>query len=475
MGAHAVRVCHRGVFARGGSQCALRERHRARACLLEGLLHARERPQWGVVAESRPPRRTVLVAAVGGVLHHPRRACRVCRLDELRRERRKRVVFGEIAPPPRRNWLYALRLGPAAQLWRVCDGEGRAGRRGEDRVKLALAHPPQHLLRHLGASEVVVPAADAHVYRGHLRASALELRCKRGPRRSVARERDEDVRPRRLAAARAAAVCAAAAGLRVQRLAAVGVVLQLHVVAVAIAAVPWSGGRVTATMMRRAARGPARTVATVSATDAARAAAPVRSLVRHLGRRAHCRVAGARSWTVVGGAATFPRARVALRPCGFRWRAPPSRARGGVSIHRAPVGRRAAGAGSCVEGPVFPGGDSRLPRRAGGRLAGGGVTAGVSLPARGVASCARGAARGSGRSRGCVAAGGVGGTVVGRRAAGPLLDRSPTQTGGRGGGDPGRRAVVARLPSLSWWLAVACACGWRLGGWWWPRRLLAAP
>eukprot|EP00965_Chrysotila_dentata_P258133 6213113-Pleurochrysis_carterae.AAC.4 len=42
------RVRHRGVLARRGSQRALRERHKARPRLLEGLPHAREQPQWGV-------------------------------------------------------------------------------------------------------------------------------------------------------------------------------------------------------------------------------------------------------------------------------------------------------------------------------------------------------------------------------------------------------------------------------------------
>eukprot|EP00965_Chrysotila_dentata_P032579 1085171-Pleurochrysis_carterae.AAC.1 len=48
------------------------------------------------------------------------------------------------------------------------------------------------------------------------------------------------------------------------------------------------------------------------------------------------------------------------------------------------------------------------------------------------------------RPAGCVAVGGVRGTVVGRRAADTLLDRSPTRTGGRGGGDPGRHTASVK-------------------------------
>eukprot|EP00965_Chrysotila_dentata_P182040 6010833-Pleurochrysis_carterae.AAC.1 len=90
MGVRTRRVRHRGVLARGISQRALRERHRACSLLLEDLSHLRERPQRGVVAEPWPPFRAVRVAAVGGVLHHPRRARRVRRRNELRREHRER-------------------------------------------------------------------------------------------------------------------------------------------------------------------------------------------------------------------------------------------------------------------------------------------------------------------------------------------------------------------------------------------------
>eukprot|EP00965_Chrysotila_dentata_P155314 5131066-Pleurochrysis_carterae.AAC.1 len=61
-----------------------------RMCLLEGGADAREQPEGAVVVKSRPPRRAALVAAIGRVLNHPRRPRRVCRLDQVRRERRQR-------------------------------------------------------------------------------------------------------------------------------------------------------------------------------------------------------------------------------------------------------------------------------------------------------------------------------------------------------------------------------------------------
>eukprot|EP00965_Chrysotila_dentata_P167452 5529981-Pleurochrysis_carterae.AAC.1 len=106
------------------------------------VAHTREQPQRRVVLEARPPRRAVLVAAVGRVFDHPSRArCGRC-IGELRHKRRERVVLGHVTPPPRRHWPDALRFRPAAQLWHVDarHGEGRARRRREDRVEVPLAH-----------------------------------------------------------------------------------------------------------------------------------------------------------------------------------------------------------------------------------------------------------------------------------------------------------------------------------------------
>eukprot|EP00965_Chrysotila_dentata_P003155 103140-Pleurochrysis_carterae.AAC.1 len=77
MRARARREGYGGVLKRGRAQRALREGHLARERLLEGVAHAREQPQEGVVVEARPPSHAAPVAAVGRVLDHPRRPRRL--------------------------------------------------------------------------------------------------------------------------------------------------------------------------------------------------------------------------------------------------------------------------------------------------------------------------------------------------------------------------------------------------------------
>eukprot|EP00965_Chrysotila_dentata_P233037 6199341-Pleurochrysis_carterae.AAC.1 len=246
----------------------------------------------GVVAELRPPRHAACVAAVDGILHHPHRARRLCRRDEGRREGCERVVLGQVAPPPRRDGLGALRLGLAAQARRVRDGERCAGGRGEHRVVPALVHPPKYFRRHLGAYEVMAPAPDLDVDGRHLRASALELGRERGLRRPVAGEGDEHACPGRCVLAHAAAR-AATGGPGVAWAAATVVAVAP---AAAVGAVAAFVARASAgpSVACRVGGDPACAVATVSAAGSARAAAPVRPPTRLSGWRAHGRVAGAR-------------------------------------------------------------------------------------------------------------------------------------------------------------------------------------